>query len=197
MDAYAYLLKDKRLGPIVRQIGPLKLKQHHHPWLYLTYSIMSQQLSVSVAQTLRNRLDHLMGEHPEPETIVSMPFDLLKGIGLSHAKTTYIKSVSAFAVSQSLSYATLQEMDDDTVIKYLTQIKGVGRWTAEMVLMFSLGRPDVFPIDDLGIRYAMQELFRFRKSSAAALRAKMDLRSRQWAPYRTYAAMYLWRRRDA
>ncbi|HCK22819.1 MAG TPA: DNA-3-methyladenine glycosylase 2 family protein [Bacteroidetes bacterium] len=197
MDAYTFLAADDRLGQVVRAIGPLELTINREPWLYLTYSIMSQQLSTAVARTLRQRLDAMLGAHPTPAAIAAIPFDTLKSIGLSHAKTTYIKSVADFAMQQDMRFTTLQQMDDEGVIRYLIQINGVGRWTAEMLLMFSLGRPDVFASDDLGIRLAMQDLFSFRKASPADMRRKMTEKARHWSPYRTYACMYLWRWRDA
>ncbi len=164
---------------------------------YLCVSIMSQQLSTKVAHTIRQRyLDLFSGKAPVPEQILETPHATLRAIGLSNSKVTYIFNVARFAVEVGLDHRKLDKMDNEAVIAYLTQIKGVGRWTAEMLLMFGLGREDVFAIDDWGIQNAMIAVYKLNREDKKTFREKMVRISAKWSPFRTYACMYLWRYKD-
>lgn len=125
-----------------------------------------------------------------------MPFDTLCSIGLSNAKTNYVKNVARFEIDFGMSAAKLNKMSNEEVIEYLTQIKGVGRWTVEMLLMFALGREDVFAVDDLGIQNAMIKLYRLDNSDKKLLKEKLIKISDKWSPYRTYACLHLWQWKD-
>ncbi|HEY0271791.1 MAG TPA: DNA-3-methyladenine glycosylase 2 family protein [Chitinophaga sp.] len=165
--------------------------------LRLIGSIMSQQLSVRVAQVLYQRfLDIYKGKQPTARQILATPPETLRAIGLSNAKVAYVHNVARFVVEEKLTDKKLHAMTDNEVIDYLTRIKGVGRWTVEMLLMFYLGREDVFALDDLGLQQAMIKLYKLDVSDKKALREKIRKISAKWSPYRTYAARYLWAWKD-
>lgn len=197
MEYVAHLAKDKKLQPLVSG-GPwhsLKKKKNIHN--YLCASIMSQQLSTRVADIIHRRFLALYDNRdPSPQQILDTPFDKLRGIGLSNAKVNYIKNVAQFELDHGMDHRKLAKMSDEEVIEYLTQIKGVGRWTVEMLLMFALGREDVFAVDDLGIQQAMSRLYKIDKADKKKMKEKMIRQSAKWAPYRTYACLHLWRWKD-
>ena len=197
MSYFEHLSKDKKLASILPET-PLKLRQRKKVYLHLCGSIMSQQLSTKVADVLWNRFLALFEEgEPTPEQIVALNPTVLRGIGLSNAKVAYVQNVARFAIEQGMEWKQLKHMSDEEVIAHLTQIKGVGRWTTEMLLMFALGREDVFAIDDFGIQQAMIRLYKLDNSDRKAFRAKMLQISAKWSPYRTYACLHLWRWKDA
>ena len=192
-----HLSKDLKLKPVVKKIGALELNKREHVCFLLCASIMSQQLSTKVAEIIRNRFLALYdGKIPTPKQIIETQFDKLKAIGLSGSKTNYIHNVARFAIDKGIDYKHLDKLNNEEVIEYLTEIKGGGRWTVEMLLMFTLGREDVFAVDDLGIQQAMIKLYRLRTTDKKKLLARMKKISESWSPYRTYACMYLWRHKD-
>ena len=171
-----------------------KKKQVH---LALCSSIISQQLSTKVASVIYQRFLHLFNKkNPSPADILSLPAEALRGIGLSNAKAGYVQNVCRFFIENKVTDARLHKMEDEELIQYLTQIKGIGRWTTEMILMFTLGREDVFAVDDLGIQQAMTELYKLDATDKKAMKLKMIKLSEKWRPYRTYACRYLWRWKD-
>ncbi|MGZ3937735.1 MAG: DNA-3-methyladenine glycosylase family protein [Flavisolibacter sp.] len=173
------------------------MKFHKNICLRLCASIMSQQLSTKVARVIYHRfLDLYGGNEPTPQQIVETPFDQLRAIGLSNAKTQYVLNVARFAIDHDLTDKKLKTMGDEEIIELLTQIKGVGRWTVEMLLMFTLGREDLFSLDDYGIQMAMKKLYKLDDSNKKEFREKMTKISRKWAPYRTYACLVLWDWKD-
>jgi DNA-3-methyladenine glycosylase II len=192
-----HLSKDKKLKKIMAVQGELLLKSRKDLFNYLCASIMSQQLSTKVASVIHQRfLDLFNGKTPLPEDILALPEQELRAIGLSNAKTAYIRHVAVFAIERGISFKVLQKMSDQEVIDYLTEIKGVGKWTVEMMLMFALGREDIFPVDDLGIQQAMAGLYKLNTENKKQLKEDMHLIAKKWMPYRTYASMYLWRWKD-
>lgn len=198
MKYLEHLSKDRKLKKLLERHTPLSIKKSKDVHFYLIASIMSQQLSTKVAQTIRNRFLALYGDGgiPTAEEILATPFETLRGIGLSNAKARYVHNVAEFAVEQGMDYRKLGKMSNEEVIAYLTQIKGVGRWTAEMLLMFSLGREDVFAIDDWGVQNAMIHLYKLDRTDKKIFRAELLRISAKWSPYRTYACMHLWRWKD-
>jgi DNA-3-methyladenine glycosylase II len=197
MEYLLHLSKDKKLKRLIEVQEPLSITIRKNVPFYLIASIMSQQLSTKVADTLRKRFLALYdGRIPSPEKVLGTPFETLRSIGLSNAKTGYVHNVARFAVEQGMDHRKLSKMDNETVIAYLTQIKGVGRWTTEMLLMFCLGREDVFAIDDWGIQNAMIRLYKLDRTDKKAFREKLMFISGKWSPYRTYACMHLWRWKD-
>ncbi|MFT3747017.1 MAG: DNA-3-methyladenine glycosylase 2 family protein [Agriterribacter sp.] len=158
---------------------------------------MSQQLSTKVADVIYRRFLGLYnGEAPTAQQILDTAPETLRGIGLSNAKVSYVKNVAQFELEQGMDFKKLSKMDNEAVIAYLTTIKGVGRWTVEMLLMFALGREDVFSIDDLGIQNAMINLYKLDRADKKKLRESLLKISNRWSPYRTYACLHLWRWKD-
>ena len=197
MDYFPHLSKDKKLKKLIGKQQAYTISKRKDIHFYLIASIMSQQLSTKVANTIRQRfLDLYGGRIPKPEAILVTSHETLRSIGLSNAKATYVHNVARFAIDSGMDHRKLGKMSNEEVIAYLTQIKGVGRWTAEMLLMFSLGREDVFAIDDWGIQNAMIQLYKLDRSEKKAYSSELLRISEKWSPYRTYACMHLWRWKD-
>ena len=196
MEHIAHLKKDKKLAVLVAEpYSELRFKKNVP--IALIASIMSQQLSTKVADVIYKRFLALYeGKEPSLQDILDTPFDTLRAIGLSNAKTNYVHNVAKFFIEDKLSNKTLQAMSNDDIIKLLTKIKGVGQWTVEMLLMFTLGREDIIALDDLGIQQAMIKLYKLDKLEKKQLREKMVKISLKWSPYRTHACLYLWRWKD-
>ncbi|MBU7578083.1 MAG: DNA-3-methyladenine glycosylase 2 family protein [Flavihumibacter sp.] len=196
MSYFDHLSLDKKMASILDG-EPFVLKKQKRLDFYLCSSIMSQQLSVKVAAVIKQRFLSLYdGNLPHPQQILETPFETLRGIGLSNAKVNYVQNVARFALEEGMDYKKLNKLSNEEVIAYLTQIKGVGRWTVEMLLMFAMAREDVFAIDDLGIQMAMKRLYRLDDADRKLFREKMMKISKKWAPYRTYACVHLWRWKD-
>jgi DNA-3-methyladenine glycosylase II len=192
-----HLSKDKKLKKLIEQHEEFKLKKRKNIWLILCGSIMSQQLSTKVAAVIHKRfLDLYGGVEPTPQKVIDTPFEILRSIGLSNAKTNYVKNVAVFAIEQGVDAKKLAKMTNEEVITYLTTIKGVGQWTVEMLLMFTLGREDVFAIDDLGIQNAMIRIYRLDRKNKKQFRLELLKISNKWSPYRTYACLHLWHWKD-
>ncbi|MGZ8536747.1 MAG: DNA-3-methyladenine glycosylase family protein [Flavisolibacter sp.] len=198
MTYVEHLSKDKKLAKVIATHEAFKLASKKNICLELCSSIMSQQLSTKVAQVLHKRfLELYEGKEPTLEQIVSTPFDKLRAIGLSNAKTQYILNVAQFFIDHKLEDKKIRKMGDEDVIELLTQIKGVGRWTVEMLLMFTLGRDDLFAADDYGIQVAMKKIYKLGDSNKKEFREKMLKISSKWSPYRTYACLHLWHWKDS
>jgi DNA-3-methyladenine glycosylase II len=197
MEYIAHLSKDKKLKKLLETAEAHQLKKRKNICNYLCASIMSQQLSTKVADVIYKRFIALYeGKEPLPQQILDTPFEQLRGIGLSNAKVNYVKNVAQFELDKGMDAKKLAKMSNEEVITYLTEIKGVGRWTVEMLLMFALGREDVFAVDDLGIQNAMVHLYKLDKTDKKQLREQMLKVSAKWSPYRTYACVHLWRWKD-
>jgi len=193
-----HLAKDKKLLPLLQSVEPYKLKKRKNICVRLCASIMSQQLSTKVAEVIFKRFLILYGgKEPTPQQIVDTPFDQLRSIGLSNAKVSYVQNVARYLIEQHTDDKHINKMTDEEVIAFLTPIKGVGRWTVEMLLMFTLGREDVFAVDDLGIQQAMAKVYKIDPADKKAMKERMLKISAKWAPYRTYACFYLWKYKDA
>ncbi|MFN0036153.1 MAG: DNA-3-methyladenine glycosylase family protein [Saprospiraceae bacterium] len=163
----------------------------------LLESIVSQQLSVKVADVIFKRfLDLFPDNYPHPEHVVSIEFEKLRSVGLSGQKAGYLQNVAQFALANDLEKMDWASMSDEEIMSFLIQIKGVGKWTVQMLLMFTLARPDVFPIDDLGIQQAMQRLFKIEEQNPRLLKIRMTELAEPWRPWRTVACRYLWRWKD-
>jgi DNA-3-methyladenine glycosylase II len=197
MHYIEHLSRDKKLKKLVGTGKSYQLKKRKNICTYLCASIMSQQLSTKVADVIYNRFLALYGKkEPTPQQIVDTPFETLRGIGLSNAKVGYVKNVAEFEIKFGMDHRKLHKMENEEVIIYLTQIKGVGRWTVEMLLMFALGREDIFAIDDLGIQNAMIKLYKLNREDKKKFREDMLRISKKWSPYRTYACKHLWNWKD-
>ena len=196
MHYVEHLSKDEKLKQLIDQHGFFQLKKQKKLYLYLCYSIMSQQLSTKVARVIRQRFIDLFGGEPSPQQIVEAPFAKLRAIGLSNAKVSYVQNVARFEIENGMDHKKLAKMSNENVIAYLTQIKGVGRWTTEMLLMFALCREDIFAPDDLGLQQAVVGLYELKHRKKKIMLSRITKIAEQWSPYRTYACMYLWRWKD-
>ncbi len=196
MKYVAHLEKDRKLSKTIAEALP-ELELHSNLPLRLMASIMSQQLSTKVAKVIYQRfLDLYNGKNPKPADVLATPSISLRGIGLSNAKVGYILNVASFCIEQKITDKKLQKLSNEAIVDLLTQIKGVGKWTVEMLLMFSLGREDVFAVDDFGIQQAMIKLYRLENLEKKILKEKMLAISTKWSPYRTYACLHLWQWKD-
>jgi DNA-3-methyladenine glycosylase II len=196
MHYVSHLSKDEKLKKLIEHHGTFTLNKQKNLCLYLCYSIMSQQLSTKVANVIKKRFLDLYEGEPTPQQIANTPFEKLRAIGMSNAKVSYVQNVARFEMEKGMDHKKLSKMSNEKVIEYLTQIKGVGRWTTEMLLMFALCREDLFAIDDLGLQQAVIGLYDLKHRKKKIMREKILKISEQWAPYRTYACMYLWRWKD-
>ncbi len=197
MEHIQYLSKDKKLKKIIALQEPYVLVSRKNVYLHLCSSIMSQQLSTKVAAVIYNRFLNLYkNKKPSPQQIIDTPVETLRSIGLSNAKAQYIQNVCRFFLAEKITDAKLHKMSNEELIKYLSSIKGVGQWTVEMILMFTLGREDVFALDDLGIQQSIAKLYQLDATDKKVLKEKMLQVSAKWSPYRTYACRYLWGWKD-
>jgi DNA-3-methyladenine glycosylase II len=196
MHYVKHLSGDAKLKKLIKAHGVFELKKQKNLCLYLCYSIMSQQLSTKVAKVIKQRFLDIYGGEPLPQQILDTPFEKLRAIGMSQAKAGYIQNVARFETEQGMGFSKLDKMSNEEIIAYLTQIKGVGKWTVEMLLMFALGREDLFAIDDWGLRQAVIGLYGLKQRKKKTQDAAILKITEQWAPYRTYACLYLWRWKD-
>lgn len=192
-----HLSKDKQLKKLLAHVEPYQLKKRKNVCLRLCASIMSQQLSTKVADVIFRRFLELYGgEEPTAEQIMETEHEVLRGIGLSNAKANYVHNVATYFLEHKITDKMLAGKSNEEVMALLLPIKGVGRWTVEMLLMFTLGREDVFAVDDLGIQQAMIKVYGLGDLDKKALQAEMLRLSAKWVPYRTYACFYLWKYKD-
>ena len=159
----------------------------------LAEAIVCQQLNGKAAETIFRRFAALAGEPLTPEGILQLSDEQLRSVGLSKQKSSYLKDLSVKAASGLLDFSTLPKLSDDEVIEHLTQVKGIGVWTAHMFLIFSLRRPNVMPTGDYGVQMAIKKHYRKRKLPTPK---HMEKIARAWEPYRSIACWYLWRSLD-
>lgn len=187
---------DPRLGAWIDAAGSCSLKPDRSGTHFdaVVRSIVYQQLSGKAAATIHGRLLALYGDrNPTPRELAKTPREKLRAVGLSGRKAEYLQDLAQRSAAKSLPIDTLHELDDAAVIETLTAVRGIGQWTAQMFLMFRLGRPDVLPVLDLGVQKGVQLVYGLRKLPTPDKVAKIGAR---WAPYRTVASWYLWRRVD-
>jgi DNA-3-methyladenine glycosylase II len=196
MEYLQHLLKDKKLAKIIDEPLPQLVLRKNIP-LRLMASIMSQQLSTKVAQVIYKRfLEIYNGKEPKPQQVLDTPFDVLRNIGLSNAKVNYVQNVARFCIDNKITDKKLLTMSNEEIIEKLVAIKGIGQWTVEMLLMFTLGREDVFAVDDLGIQQGMIKAYNLDGSDKKKLKQDMLRISAKWSPYRTYACLHIWQWKD-
>ena len=187
---------DPRLGVLVKQLGPCGFDRTRKidRFAMTVRSIVSQQLSVKAADTIHTRLlAALETEHATPDGILALDQDRMRACGLSWAKVASVRDLATKITDGSLALDALDTLDDDAVIEALTAVRGIGRWSAEMFLIFRLGRPDILPVGDVGVQRAMRKLYGLRKHPSPA---RMTALARPWRPYRSVACWYLWRSLD-
>jgi DNA-3-methyladenine glycosylase II len=184
---------DPVLRAIIERVGPCRMEFGVPEFSSLAESIVYQQLNGKAAETIFNRFAALAGEPLTPEGILKLSDEQLRSVGLSKQKSAYLKDLSAKTSARLLDFARLPELSDEEVIKHLTQVKGIGVWTAQMFLMFSLRRPDVLPTGDYGVQVAIKKHYKKRKLPKPDVMEKI---ARRWVPYRSIACWYLWRSLD-
>ena len=191
--ACRYLKKvDPKLGRVITRVGKCELHAFapRDPFEALCMSIASQQLSTKAADTIFRRFCDLFPKRkPAPELVMTLSDDEIRAAGFSRPKVTFIKDLAAHVLDGRLDLKGLKKHSDDEVMRQLVAVKGIGRWTAEIFLMFRLGRPDIFPADDLGLMNAVHRVYGLRKRPDAKRLRKLG---EAWKPHRSVAAWYLW-----
>ncbi|MGC9198747.1 MAG: DNA-3-methyladenine glycosylase family protein [Acidobacteriaceae bacterium] len=203
---------DARLARLIERAGAcsLRLPARQSPFEALVESILYQQLHGKAAATIHARLlASFEGvctaevSHPTPEQLLECPTEQLRAAGLSHNKILAIRDLAAKTIDGTVpSLAQIRRMPDQAIVEHLTQVRGIGRWTVEMLLIFRLGRPDVFPVSDYGVRKGFALTFQGLKPAAKVTPEllpkpeEMEWRARRWAPWRSVASWYLWRACD-
>ena len=188
MWKYEVLCRDKELSDLVEKHGEIEIPVADDAFQRLVVSVVNQQLSSSSAEAIKQRL--FDGFMVTPEGILEADDEQLRDTGLSRQKVRYLNEISREFRQKGYSASYFDGVTDDEVTKELTSIHGVGDWTAKMFLIFVLGRKDVFPVEDLGIRNAMKEIYSYRKKT------EMRRHAESWKPYRSYATLHLWRTID-
>lgn len=187
---------DPVMAGVIERVGPYRMTPSTHlsPFEAVARSIVYQQLSNKAAATIYGRVEALFeGARPDASRLLKIPDAQLRSAGLSKQKSAYLKDLASRVAGGEVPIDILHEMDDTEVIAHLTRVKGVGRWTAQMFLIFRLGRPDVLPELDLGVQKAVQRAYRLRKLPTPDRLLKIGSK---WAPYRSVATWYLWRSID-
>jgi DNA-3-methyladenine glycosylase II len=192
IEAVAHLKRiDPILGAVIDRVGPYVITRRPERFHSLVRAIIFQQLAGRAAQTIFDRFVAQVGgkRFPTPALVLAATDEVMRSAGLSRGKMSYIRDLATHVNNSSLSFRRHARMSDDEIIADLTRVRGIGRWTAEMFLMFNLHRPDVLPVDDLGVRNAVARLYAMPQSpSPKALREFGE----RWRPYRSVAAWYLW-----
>jgi len=183
--------KDARMGALIEKIGPVTYTVNGHYFERLAMSIIGQQLSPKAASTIAGRVRDLCPDFT-PGALAGIPDESLRAAGLSGAKLNYIRGLSANVAEGRLPFHLFQEMSNEEVVQALTSVKGIGKWTAEMFLIFSLGRTDVLSLGDAGLQKAANWLYANYRSEGSAL----ELYGCEWAPYQSIASLYLWQAID-
>jgi DNA-3-methyladenine glycosylase II len=193
--AVAHLrVADPRWHPILDRVGPCLLRPRRDHFGTLVRAIVGQQISAKAATSIDRRLRALAGDVHSPEGLLAAGVDTIRAAGLSGVKARYVINLATAVRSGEVVLHHMNRFDDEQIIEMLTRVKGIGRWTAEMFLIFALGRPDVLPLGDLGIRVGIG---RFHGLDSPLNPARLAELAEPWRPYRSIAMWYLWREGDA
>ena len=184
---------DPVLRAIIERIGPFRMEYGPPEFHSLAEAIVYQQLNGKAAVSIFKRFAGLAGEPVTPEGILKLTDEQMRSVGLSKQKSSYLRDLAERAMSGQLNFGKLHEMTDEEVIKHLTQVKGVGVWTAQMFLMFTLKRSNVLPTGDFGVQTAIKKHYNKRKLPKPA---QMEKLAKPWEPYRSVACWYLWKSMD-
>ena len=188
-----HLQNDPVMAELINRFGILKITTSKKIYEEIVSSIVSQQLSVKAASTIWNRFIDLFPERQvTPDYVDLLDIEIIRGVGISYAKGRYIKDLSEKILKNEIQLNKLTTLSDEDVVDYLTKVKGIGRWTAQMILMFTLGRKNIFPTDDLGIQTAISNLYKTPKGD----KNEMMRLSESWSPFKTLACKYLWKSLD-
>ena len=186
---------DPVLQQVIHRVGPCTLKRQKSGYGVLVQSVISQQISTAAARTIRLRLESLLPQGKiRAAAVQALADSQLSEIGLSRQKLGYIRDLTQCTLDGTISFRRIARASDEDAIAELVQVRGIGRWTAQMYLIFSLGRPDVFAVDDLGLRNAISRLYPL---PATPRRADFEAIAERWQPLRSVASWYLWRSLDA
>jgi DNA-3-methyladenine glycosylase II len=192
--AISHLKKsDPILAAIIEQVGPCRMEFGTPTFHSLAEAILYQQLNGKAAVTIFKRFTDLAGDPLTPAGILELTDAQMRGVGLSKQKTAYLRDLSEKTKAGLLEFERLPELSEEDVIQHLTQVKGVGVWTAHMFLMFTLRRPDILPTGDYGVQAAIKKHYKKRKWPKPAVMEKI---AKPWAPYRSIACWYLWESLD-
>jgi DNA-3-methyladenine glycosylase II len=195
---FTYLQKDKKILAVINSIDDIVILKRQNVFINLVKSIAGQQLSVKAAASIFAKFIALLNiKKPQPKHIIALDIEAMRAVGFSYNKCNYIKNIAAFWISEKLSDKSFETLSDAEIIILLTQIKGVGAWTVQMLLMFTLARPNVFAIDDLGIQQGMALIYNWHQDDIKTLKQKMLLKSNTYSPYSTYICLCIWRYKDA
>lgn len=188
---------DPVLAPIINNAGPPDIKPHKNYYQELVDSIISQQLSVKAARSIERRFCELFGstDFPPPEKILEKSVEELRTVGLSGAKAAYVRDLAQHVVDGRLKFGHLDRLSNEEVIAELTAVKGIGEWTAHMFLMFCMGRLDILPVGDLGIRNGIQKLYGLDHIPGPAEIHEIAT-ANSWSPYESVASWYVWHSLD-
>lgn len=192
-EAVVYLREaDATLGRVIDAVGTIELTLGDDRFTSLARAIVGQQLSVSAASTIWSRFAGL-ADRLDAATVAGLDDDSLRGVGLSRAKAAYVRDLAVRVLDGTVELDQFDAMSDEAVIEELTRVKGIGRWTAEMFLIFSLGRPDVFAVDDVGLKRSIGNVF---GADVARTASELTSLAERWRPYRSVASLYLWEALD-
>ena len=183
--------RDPTMAGVIERAGPLRLRLETNRFRMICRAILSQQVSILSAKAIRLRFEKLLGgQRVTAARVAELSDEQLRGAGLTRQKSRYVRVAAEAVLDGSLPLSRLGQMTDEEAMASLTRVVGIGRWTAEMVLMFSLGRPDLFPVGDLGVRNAIAALYQVEGWEACETLAEL------WRPHRSVATYYLWRYSD-
>jgi DNA-3-methyladenine glycosylase II len=189
-DALIVLKKDKKLKKIILSVGEYKIRIISNPFEALVEAIITQQISDSAGKSVSKKFKNLFRKkYPAPSDIVKLSIDEIKSVGLSRMKAEYIFDISQMIIDKKLNFKIFKKMSNEDVIANLTKIRGIGKWTAEMYLIFALGRMDVFPLGDLGLINGIKKLYNLENPSTDEILKITN----NWIPYRTVGTWYIWR----
>jgi DNA-3-methyladenine glycosylase II len=183
------IFQDPLLEKLINACGPLEMQLPCDYFSSLASSIVGQQLSSKVSEVIWNRVVSLLNGEINPQNMLSIEVDELRGIGVSYSKIGYLRNLSNAVLSKRICLDNFESSKDEEIIEILTSVKGIGRWTAEMFLIFSLGREDVFSLGDGGLKRSIVWMYQL---SEVPEKEQLEEISEAWKPYRTYASLYLW-----
>jgi len=189
-DALLVLNKDKKLKKIISSVGECKIRTISNPFEALVEAIITQQISDSAGKSISLKFKNLFGKkYPTPSDVAKLTIEQIKSVGLSRMKAEYIFDISQMIVNNKLDFKIFKKMSNEDVISELTKIRGIGKWTAEMYLIFALGRMDIFPLGDLGLINGIKKLYDLENPSTDEI---LEI-TNSWIPYRTIGTWYIWR----
>ena len=189
-DALLVLNKDKKLKKIISSVGECKIRTISNPFEALVEAIITQQISDSAGKSISLKFKNLFGKkYPTPSDVAKLTIKQIKSVGLSRMKAEYIFDISQMIVDKKLDFKIFKKMSNEDVISELIKIRGIGKWTAEMYLIFALGRMDIFPLGDLGLINGIKKLYDLENPSTDEI---LEI-TNSWIPYRTIGTWYIWR----